>query len=192
MKIGLPKGRLMQYSRAAASATPHEASTWFLRLQDIPALVADLSLDAGIASEEWIRESNVDVTRVAPLCWYHIRICAIGQRDHNPDAPVRIVSEYQQLASIYAARRYKGANIRKIYGASEVYIPVLADIAVDCVETGHSLRRLGLKVIEILFRGDVWVICSRETAELPSRYAQVVQWGATIRRGEPNCRWQDR
>jgi ATP phosphoribosyltransferase len=192
MKIGVPKGRLMHYSQAACSVSPRGAGTWILRIQDIPGLVADSSLDAGIASEEWIRESNAEVVRIAPVCWYHIRICVVGQRESISNGQVRIVSEYPNLASAYAMRMYQSAKIRHVHGACEEYIPILADVAVECVETGRSLRRYDLEVFEVLFRSDVWLISSWDIARVPERHAELVQWATAIRRGDPNCTWQER
>ncbi|MFF9018222.1 ATP phosphoribosyltransferase [Streptomyces sp. NPDC014870] len=190
MRIGLPKGRLLHHSEEARAIAPADTDCWLLRLQDIPGLVADGSLDAGITSEEWIRESRADVVRLAPLCWYHIRICAIGRPGHEVGAAPRIVSEYPTLAGEYARSRHPEATVRHVHGACEAYVPALADLAVDCVETGLSMRKRGLDIVEELFRGDVWLVCSRETATHERRRAELLAWADVIRRGEAECTWQ--
>ena len=190
MRIGLPKGRLLRNSEAAQNMAPSDTDSWLLRLQDIPGLVADGSLNAGITAEEWIRESRADVVRIAPLCWYHVRICAIGRPEHPVGAAPRIVSEYPSLAAEYAARQHPGATVRRAHGACEAYVPSLADLAVDCVETGRSMRERGLDIIEELFRSDVWLVCSRETEAHDRHRAQLAEWAAVIRHGRGECAWQ--
>ncbi|MFJ4622897.1 ATP phosphoribosyltransferase [Streptomyces sp. NPDC088812] len=189
MRIGLPKGRLLRQSEAARATAPQEADSWLLRLQDIPGLVADGSLDAGITSEEWIRESGAGVERLMPLCWYHIRVCAIGLPGQEPATARRIVSEYPTLATEYAAQRHPGATVRKVHGACESYVPTLADLAVECVETGRSLQRHGLVVHEELFRGDVWLVASRRTAADDRHRRSLLSWATAVRSGG-DCTWQ--
>jgi ATP phosphoribosyltransferase len=190
LKIGLPKGRLLRHSEAARAVAPVGTSSWLLRLQDIPGLVADGSLDAGITSEEWIRESRSDVVRLTPLCWYHIRICAIGHPEHPVGPAPRIVSEYPSLAAEYTTWRHPDATVRHVHGACEAYVPTLADLALDCVETGLSMKKRGLGIVEELFRGDVWLVCSHETAADHRRRAELLAWAGGIRHGETECAWQ--
>ncbi|MDX3075924.1 ATP phosphoribosyltransferase [Streptomyces sp. MI02-7b] len=190
MRIGLPKGRLLPHSEVARALAPTGSYSWLLRLQDIPGLVADGSLDAGITSEEWIRESRADVVRLTPLCWYHVRICAIGRPGHPVGPRPRIVSEYPSLAGEYAQWRHSDATVRRVHGACEAYVPTLADLAVDCVETGLSMKKSGLDIVEELFRGDVWLVCSHETGGDVRRRAELLAWAAGIRHGEAECNWQ--
>ena len=190
MRIGAPKGRLLARSQDALSVAPPEASTWLLRLQDIPGLVANDVLDAGISSDEWIRETRSDVVRLAPLCWYHVRICTIASpTDRHQGRPVHIVSEYPSIAQDFANLRHPDARVRKVHGATESYVPGLADLAVDCVETGDSLRRAGLVVDEELFRADVWVVASRRAVADPPTYAALTAWARDIGTGRPACAW---
>jgi ATP phosphoribosyltransferase len=189
LRIGLPKGRFLHHAEAAQAVAPADAETWLLRLQDIPCLVADGSLDAGITSEEWIQETRAEVVKLAPLCWSHVRICVISKPGHHVGLSPRIVSEYPSLALEYATRRYTGATLRRVHGACEAYVPTLADLCVDCVETGQSLRRNGLHILEELFRSDVWLVCSPETAHA-RRTAQLQVWATGIRHGGEVCAWQ--
>ncbi|MBJ7902216.1 ATP phosphoribosyltransferase [Streptomyces sp. DSM 110735] len=201
LSVGLPKGRLLPRSEAAVAvfregAGFHDGTSGggsageplldarFLRMPDLPGLVAEGLLDAGIAGEEWLVESGADVVRVAPLCWYHVRICALGRPDRAPDAdgtePVRVVSEYARVARHFARARWgEGHTQRTVRGSVEHYLPDLADVAVECVETGESMRRRGLVVLETLFEADVWLICSRAAADEETltrlrRWAEVI------------------
>ncbi|MFJ2786146.1 MULTISPECIES: hypothetical protein [unclassified Streptomyces] len=171
LRTGLPKGRLLPRSEAAVvsydeTAPDVPAHHRFLRMPDIPDLVAEGLLDVGIAGEEWLVDSGADVVRVAPLGWYHVRICALRLPGGAPPAgPVRVVSEYPHIARDFARARWgEDHTVRTVRGSVEHYLPDLADVAVECVETGESMRRRGLVATETLFSADVWMVCSRETA----------------------------
>jgi len=184
MRIGLPKGRLRDRGAAAMERWPLvlpdvPAKPMSLRMQDIPDLVADGLLDVAVTSDEWLVESRADVVRVAPLCWYHVRICAIGRPSPLLGDPVRVVSEYPNIARDYAEARWPGRFVqRTVRGATEEYLPDLADIAVECVETGQSIRRRGLVVLETLFEADVWLVCSAETARAAELVEDLRTWAS--------------
>lgn len=181
MKLGLPKGRLLDRSTVAADTAARllaergdsaELQTWTLRMQDIPELVGDGLLDAGITSEEWLRETGAEVTRVAPLCWYHAKICALVASGAAPTGElVRVVTEYPRIAAEFArTSQWSRFTTRTVRGAVESYIPAFADVAIECVETGESMRRNGLVVLETLFAADVWLVCSTRAAADPSAF----------------------
>ena len=183
LKVGLPKGRLLQRSHDAVAALRGvepdlSVGAWFLRMPDIPDLVAEGLLDVGIVGDEWLVETAADVLKVAPLCWYHVRVCALHHPGATPSAgPVRFVSEYRAITHEFATERC-GENFiqRTVRGSVEHYLPDLADIAVECVETGESMRRRGLAELTTLFGADVWLICSSSTGSDSEIVATLRRW----------------
>ncbi|MFJ2872852.1 hypothetical protein [Streptomyces sp. NPDC087298] len=187
LKVAMPKGRLLPRSEAAVAALADTAPgvplhARYLRMPDIPDLVCEGLVDVGIAGEEWLVESAADVVRVAPLCWYHVRICALCGPGGIPHGrKVRVVSEYQRIAGAFAAARWADASTqRTVRGSVEHYLPDLADVAIECVETGESMRRRGLVAVETLFEADVWLICSREAAKDSGTVALLSRWAEVI------------
>jgi ATP phosphoribosyltransferase len=182
----MPKGRLLARGTIAmdllATSTPGlDAESKFLRIQDIPGLVADGLLDAGVASDEWLADSEAQVVRVAPLCWYHAKICVISGRSPVLGDPVRVVSEFANLARKYAQGRWPDRFVqRTVRGAVEEYLPELADIGIECVETGASIRRRGLRVLDTLFEADVWLVCSPAATESKDTVDALRAWAAQI------------
>ncbi|OUE22499.1 ATP phosphoribosyltransferase [Clavibacter michiganensis] len=167
VRIGLPKGRL----RSRSSQLLQELSDrevlvepYLLRIQDIPGLVASGALDMGVASEEWIAESRSDVVTHLDLKWYTITVSLIGHADGRPPGerggPLVIASEYPELTRLYAQRELadRTVSILKTHGATESYVPRLAAVAVDCVETGATLRDMGLVVLDDLMTCSVMLI----------------------------------
>ncbi|MEU2134823.1 hypothetical protein [Streptomyces sp. NPDC018352] len=186
LRAGLPKGRLLPRSKAAVAAfhdnTRESLHHRFLRMPDLPGLVAEGLLDVAIAGEEWLVDSGADVVRIAPLCWYHVRICALCRADSVPPAhtaaPVRVVSEYAHIAGDFARERWgDGFTQRTVRGSVEYYLP---DLAVECVETGESMRRRGLVAMETLFEADVWLICSRAAAADSGTLPLLKNWATVI------------
>ncbi|WP_331759803.1 hypothetical protein [Streptomyces anulatus] len=187
LKVAMPKGRLLPRSEAAVVTLADSAPgvilyPRYLRMPDIPDLVAEGLVDVGVVGEEWLVESAADVVRVAPLCWYHVRICALcGPAGIPQGSKVRVVSEYRRIAGDFAAGRWGASSTQRIVrGSVEHYLPDLADVAIECVETGESMRRRGLVAVETLFEADVWLICSRETAKDTARVALLSRWADAI------------
>lgn len=193
MRLGMPKGRLLARGTAAmdrlAASTPQLIAEWrFLRVQDIPGLVAEGLLDGGVTSDEWLADSEAEVFRVAPLCWYHARICVISGRSAVFGDPVRVVSEFTNLARKYAQSRWPGGFVqRTVRGAVEEYLPDLADVGIECVETGASIRRRGLRVLDTLFEADVWLVCSPAAAQSKNTVDALRAWSAMIAEDNHDC-----
>ncbi|SEE29476.1 ATP phosphoribosyltransferase [Streptomyces sp. 2131.1] len=192
LRTGLPKGRLLPRSEAAVTAYGEIAGDMparhrFLRMPDIPDLVAEGLLDVGIAGEEWLVDSGADVVRVAPLCWYHVRICALHLPGSAPqDGPVRVVSEYPRIAHDFGRARWgEDFSLRTVRGSVEHYLPDLADVAVECVETGESMRRKGLVATETLFEADVWMVCSHGTARDGAVMDRLKRWAEAVALDRP-------
>jgi ATP phosphoribosyltransferase len=191
----MPKGRLLPRSEAAVAALPvvpggGEVRAQYLRMPDIPALVGENLLDAGVVGEEWLVESDVDVAKIAPLCWYHVKICVLAM----PSQPIhdgrpRLVSEYHHIAEDYGHRRWgQRFTQRTVRGSVEQYVPNLADVAIECVETGESMRKRGLVVQETLFEADVWLISSHRAAADEQTVASLRDWaGAISVRSDGHC-----
>ncbi|WP_144762256.1 ATP phosphoribosyltransferase [Curtobacterium sp. 9128] len=185
LRIGLPKGRLRERSThlAAAIATAGiDAVVYSLRLQDIPGLVATGHLDAGVTGEEWIAESGAVVDELLDLHWYSIRLSLIARDpDFDLDAPVSgvtVASEYPNLARRYIAQHTRNAvRVIPTHGSTETYVPSLASAAIDCVETGDTLRARGLVAVDDLMRCSV-VLIARPGLTLPEELLEAA--GRTI------------
>ncbi|MGH3867155.1 MAG: hypothetical protein ACRDQ4_13625 [Pseudonocardiaceae bacterium] len=150
-------------------------------MPDIADLVEEDLLNAAITSDEWLIESGTDVVKVAPLCWYHVRICAITKPQAHLAGPVRVVSEYPNIAAGFASAHWDNQfTQRTVHGAVEEYLPDLADVAVECVETGENVRRRGLVVMETLFEADVWLVCSQQVAQDTETVDRLRTWASAI------------
>jgi ATP phosphoribosyltransferase len=73
----------------------------------------------------------------------------VDRGDQLPDG-VRVSTEYPELTRRYFDKVGVRARIVPSYGATEAKVPDIVDAIVDVTETGSSLRKHGLKVIETL------------------------------------------
>ena len=133
----------------------------FLRPQEIPTYVEQGLFDLGITGRDWITETDADVVSVGELEYSKatsnpVRIVLAVVKDHAasrgselPDG-VRVSTEFPQLTKRYFESIGVKAKIVPSYGATEAKVPDIVDAIVDLTETGTSLRKHGLKIIDTL------------------------------------------
>lgn len=132
-----------------------------LRPQEIPRYVEQGLFDLGITGRDWIAETDSRLVTVAELEYSKatanpVRIVLALPREHPAEraaqlpAGVRVSTEYPQLTRRFFAEAGVDAVIVPSYGATEAKVPDIVDAIVDVTETGNSLRRHGLKIIETL------------------------------------------
>ncbi|ABK53042.1 ATP phosphoribosyltransferase (homohexameric) [Acidothermus cellulolyticus 11B] len=133
----------------------------FLRPQEIPTYVAQQLFDLGITGRDWITETDADVVSLGELEYSKatanpVRIVLAVPKDHpatsGSDLPdgVRISTEFPEITRRYFEKIGVKATIIPSYGATEAKVPDIVDAIVDLTETGTSLRKHGLKIIDIL------------------------------------------
>jgi ATP phosphoribosyltransferase len=132
-----------------------------LRPQEIPAYVERGIFDLGITGRDTIMEAGAEVVSLGELQYSKAtanptRIVLAVPRDAPwqavedlPDG-IRISTEYPGLTERYLAARGVKAAVIRSYGATEAKVPDIVDAIVDLTETGSSLRKNGLRILETL------------------------------------------
>src|ERR1700693_4782274 len=133
----------------------------FLRPQEIPSYLERGMFDLGITGRDWITETEADVVSLGDLQSpkapsQPVRV-VLAVPDSAPwqsasDLPegVRISTELPSLTKRFLDARGVKAMIIPSYGATEAKVPDIVDAIVDLTETGSSLRKNGLRIIETL------------------------------------------
>ena len=84
----------------------------------------------------------------------------------RPGKPIRIASEYPNIADHFARERHLGRySIIPIAGASEGFVPDDAEILIEGIETGSSVRANKLTVLERFFESTNCVIANKHRPE---------------------------
>jgi ATP phosphoribosyltransferase len=131
----------------------------FLRPQEIPSYIERGLFDLGITGRDWIAETGADVVSLGELKYSKATadpvrvVLAVPQSapwQSVSDLPegVRISTELPALTGRYLEAHGVKAMVVPSYGATEAKVPDIVDAIVDLTETGSSLRRNGLRILD--------------------------------------------
>src|SRR5258705_3033328 len=132
-----------------------------LRPQEIPSYIERGLFDLGLTGRDWITETGAEVASLGELHYSKatsrpIRV-VLAVPQNSPwqsvtDLPegVRISTELPATTARYLEAKGVKAMVIPSYGATEAKVPDIVDAIVDLTETGSSLRRNGLRVLDTL------------------------------------------
>jgi len=117
--------------------------------------------DLGITGRDWITETSADVVSLGELQYSRatsnpvkvvLAVPAAHPATSAADLPegVRVSTEFPALTARYFDSVGVKAVIVPSYGATEAKVPDIVDAIVDLTETGSSLRKNGLRVLDTL------------------------------------------
>lgn len=188
LTIAVPKGRILEqlaplFERAGISPEPMLESTRklirtsrdgslrfvMLKPDDVPTYVEYGAADVGIAGRDTLLERKHDLYTPVDLGIGRCRIVVAGPRGKAiPEIP-RVATKYARVAASHFARRGVQAEIIYVGGSVEIAPLVgLADVIVDIVETGTTLRDNDLEVLETITQVSTLVIANRPAFKLRS------------------------
>jgi ATP phosphoribosyltransferase len=144
----------------------------FLRPQEIPQYVEQGLFDLGITGRDWITETNSEVVSLGELQYSKttsdpVRVVLAVPRDapwrSAADLPegVRISTEFPSLTQRYLEQHGVKAVVVPSYGATEAKVPDIVDAVVDLTETGSSLRKNGLRILDTLLTSFTELVANR-------------------------------
>jgi ATP phosphoribosyltransferase len=154
----------------------------FLRPQEIPTYVEQGIFDLGISGRDWITETAADVVSLGEIGGGRageatVRVVLAVPKDSPwqsaadlPDG-VRVSTEMPETTRRFLEERGVKAKVFTSHGATEAKIPDIVDAIVDLTETGSSLRKAGLKIIETLLTSRTELIANRAAYENPEKRA---------------------
>jgi ATP phosphoribosyltransferase len=189
LRIALPnKGRLSQDTRelfadaglevraasdrALTASLGGEFEAIFVRAQDIPELVSDGAADVGITGLDLIEESGRLTEARLDLGFGRCRL-AVAARDDSgitsiadlPDG-TRVATTFPRVTGRYFEQVGRRIEIVPISGAAEIAPHLgIADVIVDLVSTGSTLRVNGLHEVETILTSTAHLVVSRARDE---------------------------
>lgn len=189
LRIALPnKGRLAQDTRelfadaglevraaserALTASLGGEFEAIFVRAQDIPELVADGAADVGITGLDLIEESGRLAETRLDLGFGRCRLAVAAREesgirriDDLPDG-ARLATTFPRIAERYFRGAQKRIEIVPISGAAEIAPHLgIADVIVDLVSTGSTLRVNGLREVETILTSTAHLMVAASRAE---------------------------
>jgi ATP phosphoribosyltransferase len=156
------------------------SSVKVLRPQEIPQYVAAAYFDLGITGLDWVRETGSDVRIIAELPYSKtasekVKIVLAVHEQSTANSPFdlkrgsRISTEYPRLAKQYFEQKGISVDISLSYGATEAKVPDIMDGIVELTETGETLKRSGLKVIDVILESSTVLIANEASYEAKRR-----------------------
>ncbi|GAA4321007.1 ATP phosphoribosyltransferase [Actinomadura luteofluorescens] len=137
-----------------------------LRPQEIPTYLEQGLFDLGITGRDWITETDADVVSLGELK------VIMAVPDGAPwrsvaDLPegVRISTEFPAMTKRFLDQHGVKATVVPSYGATEAKVPDIVDAIVDLTETGSSLRKNGLRILDTLLTSYTELVANREAYE---------------------------
>lgn len=124
-----------------------------IRAADVPTFVENGAADLGIAGKDVLMEFEGEgLYEPLDLRIACCRLMVAGYADRPlPPQRLRVATKYVSTARRYFAAQGKQAEIIKLYGSMELApIVGLADVIVDLVDTGNTLRANGLAPLETI------------------------------------------
>ncbi len=176
-----------------------------IRPQDMPQQIANGNFDLAITGRDWLRDHlyrfpSSPVDEVFGLGFGKVRIVAVVSNDlrasstddlrkMKKDSALRVASEYVNIADKYAHDNHLAPyKLIPTWGASEAFLPEDADVLIENTETGSTIARHNLKIIDTLFESSGCLIGNTEAIKRPGKKDKIAYLVGTMRKGlEASC-----
>jgi len=191
LTIALPKGRLTDGALALLARAGYpvpsngdngrklvlEGADRRLRFimakpSDVPIFVEYGAADLGIAGLDVVREAERDVYEPLRLPFGYCRLVVAGKAD-RPDRPLRlersprVATKFPRLTEAFFRRRGLAPELIVMSGSVELApLVALADLIVDLVQTGTTLRENGLTELRVVLKSQAVLIANRASYRL--------------------------
>jgi ATP phosphoribosyltransferase len=145
----------------------HTLRFLLVKAADVPVYVEYGAADVGIVGQDALWESGRDVYEPLQLGFGRCRLAVAGTpsqrgRDFRMAAGLRVATKYPRLTRAYFQDRGLSVEVIPLTGSIELAPLVgLADLLVDVVETGRTLRENGLVELEEIVACQATVIVNR-------------------------------
>jgi len=164
---------------------PRIGKVKILRPQEIPGYVAKGYFDLGISGTDWIMESGSIVTKVTELNYGKTGpgkvklVVAVPESEEIYSASQikqgsRVATEYPNLTRSFFQKLGIPVEIQFSFGATEAKVPELTDVVVDLTETGSTLKKNGLKIIEVMLESTSELIANKRSWADPQKHDDIV------------------
>ncbi len=163
-----------------------------VRSQDVPTYVEHGASDLGIAGRDVILEQGKDLYEPLDLGIGRCRMVVaepeeLKKRD-NPThwTYIRVATKYPNITQRYFLQKGIEVEIIKLYGSIEL-APILglSERIVDIVETGETLRKNGLVVVEEIMDITSKLVCNRASLKTkPRRIKEFIERLARVLKPE--------
>jgi ATP phosphoribosyltransferase len=189
-------------SRRPTTSLP-EVTIKVIRPQDMPLQVANGNFDLAVTGEDWLRDHlcrfpSSPAMEIVKLGFGAVRVVAVVSGDSNVSDTadlqdtvrrglmprIRIASEYVNIADRYAIDNHlQRCTIIPTWGASEAFVPDDADLLIENTETGETLAKHNLKIIDTILESTACLVGHRDMLSDPDKKSAIERTIGAIKRG---------
>lgn len=182
LTVALPKGRIAQETLEIFETIFGESFKFddrkliletenfrflLVRNQDVATYVYHQAADIGVVGLDTLEEQGLDVIRLLDLrrgvCKVAIGM-RVGEKLDLTKAEIKVATKMVNITKRYFAERAIAADVIKLYGSIELAPLVgLADMIVDIVETGATMKQNGLEVVEEIMESSTYLIANKNS-----------------------------
>ncbi len=182
LTVALPKGRIAQETLEIFETIFGESFKFddrkliletenfrflLVRNQDVATYVYHQAADIGVVGLDTLEEQGLDVIRLLDLrrgiCKVAIGM-RVGEKLDLTKAEIKVATKMVNITKRYFADRAIAADVIKLYGSIELAPLVgLADMIVDIVETGATMKQNGLEVVEDIMESSTYLIANKNS-----------------------------
>lgn len=204
MRVALPnKGRLSEQTldlferaglraafradRALMASLGDDFQAIFVRAADVPEYVADGAADLGVTGADLVSESGRGVKEILDLGFGRCRL-AVAVRDESTatsaaDLPVgtRVATSFPAIATRFFAGLDTKIEIASVSGAAEIAPHLgVADVIVDLVSTGSTLRTNGLRELETIMTSTAQLVVNPAALTDPTKAKRITELSTAL------------
>ena len=138
-----------------------------VRNQDVATYVYHQAADIGVVGLDTLEEQGLDVMRLLDLrrgiCKVAIGM-KVGEKLDLNKPELKVATKMVNITKRYFEERAVSVEIIKLYGSIELAPLIgLADMIVDIVETGTTMKQNGLEVVEDIMTSSTYLIANKNS-----------------------------
>ena len=138
-----------------------------VRNQDVATYVYHQAADIGVVGLDTLEEQGLDVVRLLDL---HRGVCKVsigmkvGEKLDLTKPELKVASKMVNITKRYFEERAVSVEIIKLNGSVELAPLIgLADMIVDVVETGTTMKQNGLEVVQDIMKSSTYLIANKNS-----------------------------
>lgn len=159
----------------------------FVRAQDIPEFVADGAADLGVTGADLVAEAGQDIRELLDLEFGRCRL-VVAVRDDSPlagpgnlEAGTRVATSFPRVTREFFRTLGVPVQVAPVSGAAEIAPHLgVADVIVDLVSTGSTLRVNGLRELGTILHSSARLVANPQAADDDSRGPVIAELVAAL------------
>lgn len=184
-KSDLPLKRASDRDYNGKILDPRIGRVKILRPQEISRYVEEGYFDLGITGLDWVEENQSKVVIISSLTYAKggvgsmVKIVLGVDKNLNITSPkqlkpnLKVSTEYPNLTKRYFAKIGLPVIIYLSYGATEAKVPDIVDAVVDVTETGTTLAKNGIQIVDVLLESPAVLIANKTSYRNPQKKKEI-------------------